>query len=661
MTSTPREIGTLVVVILKANHLPNKRHIGKQDPYCAVTFNGETKRTKALKRGGQHPEWDEEVRFTIYEEEESANSLGNGTPPPPPPKSGKGPKKVKGGKSMKLACYADDIREPDFIGDASVDLREVLTKGESDDWYTLMSKDRFAGKVYIEMTFWSNEPEPPPKKPATQTISKNSQLYAGPGSFTEHSANGQTNRAVSGSFLSEHTRRVSDSYSSTIRASSSLAGLDLYQAPYEQPADPVDGLAQNFSEFGVSQSRRRESLPLPQSSRPASSVGFSTFSSQPSRMYNSAIPEDSSGFYDRPVTPTGHPTLYHQSSISSHHLPYTQASYQPDYDAGYQQPPPPPPSRGPRFSIPATSSGFMPLSSSSTFVPSSESSTFAPPPSHTPAPTYDQSHFSSQTSYAPTPAPPPAQAHSTIPPSSSFAQPSDSVYPTYGTSSAPPPQQYMSAHVPPVPVSSQSVPPDPSHFGYSEPPPSSSIGPGGSRPLPQPQGPPAPVLPPFAIPPSGGQHYSPSHIVQASTGLPSIPPPPPLPSTLASNHSRSSLSPSPRPRSPEEYQQNSSSNLPLPPPPPPPQFNPRTPIRRASLPQPPSNPPRFQSLPPVPSLVGQSHDQYAVQPYYTPPRPSHHSSLPVPPQNVPPPPLPVSNGPAPGWATWQPDPTVSQY
>lgn len=33
---------------------------------------------------------------------------------------------------MKLACYADDAREPDLIGDTNVDLTEVLTKGETD-------------------------------------------------------------------------------------------------------------------------------------------------------------------------------------------------------------------------------------------------------------------------------------------------------------------------------------------------------------------------------------------------------------------------------------------------------------------------------------------------------------------------------------------------
>lgn len=97
-------------------------------------MNEEKRRTKAIKRGGQHPEWDEEFRFTVYEatdDELAMNSQLTDTPPPPPPKKGR-PKKIKGGNSMRLQCYADDPREPDLIGEAVVDLTEVLTKGETD-------------------------------------------------------------------------------------------------------------------------------------------------------------------------------------------------------------------------------------------------------------------------------------------------------------------------------------------------------------------------------------------------------------------------------------------------------------------------------------------------------------------------------------------------
>ena len=130
----------------------------------------------AIKRGGQHPEWDEEIRFELYEDTEDIPHIpelnGDGPPPPPPPKStAKGPPKVKGGKYMALACYAEDPREPDLIGETKVDLTEVLTKGETDgasnessnittvpnsrvEWFTVMNKDKYCGEVYLELTFW---------------------------------------------------------------------------------------------------------------------------------------------------------------------------------------------------------------------------------------------------------------------------------------------------------------------------------------------------------------------------------------------------------------------------------------------------------------------------------------------------------------------------
>ena len=113
-------------------NLPNKRHIGKQDPYCAVDFNRDKRRTKTVRRGGQHPEWDEEIRFTLFGEDNDSpqpSRSPGGTPPPPPPKNDQ---QIKGKKEMRVACYADDPKEPELIGEAIVDLTEVLTTGETD-------------------------------------------------------------------------------------------------------------------------------------------------------------------------------------------------------------------------------------------------------------------------------------------------------------------------------------------------------------------------------------------------------------------------------------------------------------------------------------------------------------------------------------------------
>jgi hypothetical protein len=51
------EIGTLVAVIDRAKNLPNRRTMGKQDPYCAMRLGKEAKKTSTDKRGGQTPRW----------------------------------------------------------------------------------------------------------------------------------------------------------------------------------------------------------------------------------------------------------------------------------------------------------------------------------------------------------------------------------------------------------------------------------------------------------------------------------------------------------------------------------------------------------------------------------------------------------------------------
>lgn len=115
-----------------------------------------------IRSGGQHPEWDEELRFTIHEDlddvllrsesqSDSLNSsvssknvagdmgqltpsttLGALTPAQLASKSRKGPLGKKGGKSMKVACFADDAKEPELIGEVVVPIDEVLKKGEVD-------------------------------------------------------------------------------------------------------------------------------------------------------------------------------------------------------------------------------------------------------------------------------------------------------------------------------------------------------------------------------------------------------------------------------------------------------------------------------------------------------------------------------------------------
>ncbi|KAF5388211.1 hypothetical protein D9615_000220 [Tricholomella constricta] len=669
MSSTPREIGTLIVVVLKANHLPNKRHIGKQDPYCVVTVNGEKRRTKAIKRGGQHPEWDEEIRFTLFEDTSdivSKDAHGDGTPPPPPPKETRGPKKIKGGKTMKLACFADDTREPDLIGETDVDLTEVLTKGETDEWFTLMNKDKFSGK------------EPPPEKKVTPKPAKSKQ-YGGPGSFVPsgESPSGPPNgaphssRIVSTGSPYDHSRHNSDGIPSSLRASSSLAKLDLYVPPYERnKISPVDKLANEFNEFGVSDHRRRDSFPplrgghTPQ---PPSPGGYSTISSYPSHNYDQSVSEASAYSYDH----------------SPHHTKTSGSHYQPPYQQYDPQPAPyHPPARGPRHSIPTSSSGFMPLPTPSGFTPLS---------SHTPDPTlfggppatYNVSQFNSQPVYtSQTPASPNTDPYlvpsssGTFFPQQSFPQSQSFQYSQYASSTTPAPHTYMAAPgqgqlpaQPAAPQAYQSYAPTPAPSldptAVSTLPQttslSSSFG-AGSRPLPQqPQviyNQPPQVSAAYSVPASGSSQQPinsftpapPGSAVFPANGVyqqPPPPPPPPIQYTVG------------QPQQP--YVPNGQSPAVIPPPPPPPlqsnRPNPST-RRQSGLPQPPvlyqqAPQPAYHPPPPPPPPPS----EFFMHPM-PPPPPSH-----VPAQNTPYHPGPPPNPPAPvdTQGQWNAQPAQTNY
>ncbi|KAA1466123.1 hypothetical protein DENSPDRAFT_862261 [Dentipellis sp. KUC8613] len=569
-TTNPREIGTLIAVILKARNLPNKRHIGKQDPYCSVSLNGEKRRTKAIRRGGQHPEWDEEVRFTVFEDLTGSDDVlrldADDAPPPPPPKTGRSVKRIQGGNSMGIACYADDIREPDLIGEATVDLTEVLTKGETDEWFTLMHKDKYCGEVYLELTFWSNEP--PPEKKSAPKPSKSIKHYGGPGSFVPSSdpSLGPGSRASSLNGDGEQYRR--ESLPSSLRSSSSQVNLDLYTPPYEQTiraknqrVTSVDQMTSDFGEFGFLESNNRsQSYPPNHDGRPRSTIDFplSSSSSEPSD-HGDAEP----GYVlDRPAT--GQVQRYHR-----HSAPYEPAPAQP---ASHQ-----PTRRGPRYSVPVSSSGFMPSRPG-----------FAPPLSRTPVPT---------AGYAPplphTPAPSGYPAPSSLPASSS--QHSQHARLTESPQSSFSQYSGYSLNLNPSTPPQFSTPPNAAAAPQTHAP--------GSRTLPQP---PQTFGQPHAspqgtlqyaqlsqshtyVPPPSGPHRQ---LSPATSSSPSVSTPPPH-SHMRSTSGRPSLPlpqppPGPPPREPPIYQ-------PIPPPPAPPTLP-----SHSQLPAPPPMPPQGPNYPAYP-------------------------------------------------------------
>ena len=118
------------------SHLPNKSRVGKQDAYCTLTYGGRTARSPVAKRAGQTPEWDYEARFEVFtigdgtDVRQEITSSG-GVQPAKPSATGT-PTKASKKRELKIAVFSDDARDPELIGDATVDLEATIKKGEFD-------------------------------------------------------------------------------------------------------------------------------------------------------------------------------------------------------------------------------------------------------------------------------------------------------------------------------------------------------------------------------------------------------------------------------------------------------------------------------------------------------------------------------------------------
>ncbi|MCJ1285021.1 hypothetical protein MMC26_004358 [Xylographa opegraphella] len=134
MTVDGQDIGTLVVIVDRAKNLPNRKTMGKQDPYCAARLGKEAKKTETDKRGGQTPRWDQELRFTVHDSPDY--------------------------HQLKVSVFNDDKRT-DLIGETWVSLDSVVVPGggQSDIWHSLNCKGRYAGEIRIELTYYDTRPK----------------------------------------------------------------------------------------------------------------------------------------------------------------------------------------------------------------------------------------------------------------------------------------------------------------------------------------------------------------------------------------------------------------------------------------------------------------------------------------------------------------------
>jgi hypothetical protein len=134
-------IGTLVAIVDRAKNLPNRKTIGKQDPYCAARLGKEAKKTTTDVRGGQTPKWDQELRFVVHD---SADYY-----------------------QLKVSVFTDD-KKTDLIGETWIDLKGIIVPGggQSDIWQNLTCRGKYAGEIRLEITYYDNRPKP--ERPAAK-------------------------------------------------------------------------------------------------------------------------------------------------------------------------------------------------------------------------------------------------------------------------------------------------------------------------------------------------------------------------------------------------------------------------------------------------------------------------------------------------------------
>ncbi|KAH9838511.1 uncharacterized protein C8Q71DRAFT_533655 [Rhodofomes roseus] len=155
-----QEIGTLVVVVLKARNLSDRHSFYKQDVFSQVAIGGSTKATKIDVKGGQHPVWDEELRLPIYQKTKQEDRI------------------------MEVSCWRKEPRSAECIGKGTVNIEETLRTGEFDDWVKLEENGTYRGELYLEMTYFATGPAPlqrrKTKMPASERLVRSSQAYAYP-------------------------------------------------------------------------------------------------------------------------------------------------------------------------------------------------------------------------------------------------------------------------------------------------------------------------------------------------------------------------------------------------------------------------------------------------------------------------------------------------
>ncbi|EFX03116.1 conserved serine-proline-rich protein [Grosmannia clavigera kw1407] len=306
------QIGTLVLVVDRAKNLPNRKTIGKQDPYCAARLGKEARKTATDIPGGQTPK----CMFTGTKSYASSCTIPLTT------------------TSSRSPSFSDD-KKTELIGENWVDLRDIIVPGggQSDQWETRNPRGKQAGELRMEITFYDS-PGRPAGTPAGPASTASSQLAA-PAMITAVSAAATV--PTSSSSLSGPRARPLPEMTGPSRGVPKRRPL---------PSDPVVGHASHPPPEPAPQPAQQP-VPVPQSAVAVAQLSDATQTPSrqlnPSAAYNTNQLSQPLGQYNTPPQPSPHqhqhqqqqpPLLLPQSQPAVSTLQMSPTRYQEYRDQG---------------------------------------------------------------------------------------------------------------------------------------------------------------------------------------------------------------------------------------------------------------------------------------------------------------------------------------
>jgi hypothetical protein len=127
----PSGKGTLTITVKDAKLTRDTDIIGKQDPFVCLDLHSQfwSWKSKVIESGGKEPVWDEQVTVDVNTTKQKLNI------------------------SVKDEDLGDSV---ETIGSTEIDLEQLTSKKDSDQWISLQFKGKDVGKIHF-ITAWADE------------------------------------------------------------------------------------------------------------------------------------------------------------------------------------------------------------------------------------------------------------------------------------------------------------------------------------------------------------------------------------------------------------------------------------------------------------------------------------------------------------------------